>query len=313
MSTYSIKELEVLTGIKAHTIRIWEQRYNILSPNRTNTNIRFYTEEDLKHLLNISLLNKNGFKISRIARMSEKQVKEKVLALSESNFEYTNQVDALVVGMIEFDEEAFEKIISTNILRVGFENTFLNIIFPFLNKIGILWQTAVIRPAQEHFISNLIRQKIIVAMDGQIQMRHTETKKYMLFLPEREMHELSLLFINYIIRARGNHTLYLGASVPLGDVEETYKDYKPDYMITLCVSYPGESSVQGYINTLSEKFPQSQILVSGRQALAVNLKTPSNVRLCQSLQEAIQMIEQNSIRNTAKNGAAYTGSLISSL
>ncbi|MGZ5243702.1 MAG: MerR family transcriptional regulator [Bacteroidia bacterium] len=309
MSTYSIKELEVLTGIKAHTIRIWEQRYNILSPNRTNTNIRFYTEEDLKHLLNISLLNKNGFKISRIARMSEKQVKEKVLALSETNFEYSNQIDALVVGMIEFDEESFEKIISTNILRGGFENTFLNIVFPFLNKIGILWQTAVIRPAQEHFISNLIRQKIIVAMDGQIQMRNPEAKKYMLFLPEREIHELSLLFSNYIIRARGNHTLYLGSSVPMGDVEETFKDYKPDYMLTLCVSYPGESSVQHYINTLAEKFPHTQILVSGRQALSVSLKLPENVKLCQTIQEAITIIEANGSKSNVRNNS-YTGAIM---
>jgi DNA-binding transcriptional MerR regulator len=294
VSTYSIKELEVLTGIKAHTIRIWEQRYNILSPNRTNTNIRFYTEEDLKHLLNISLLNKNGLKISRIARMSEKQVKEKVLALSETNFEYSNQIDALVVGMIEFDEESFEKIISTNILRVGFENTFLNIIFPFLNKIGILWQTAVIRPAQEHFISNLIRQKIIVAIDGQIQIRQAGTKKFMLFLPEREMHELSLLFINYIIRSRGYNTLYLGASVPYHDIEETYKDYLPDFLVTLCVSHPGEASVQHYINTLSEKFPDSQILVSGRQALAGQIMLPANVTLCQTIQDAIVLINENS-------------------
>ncbi|RYD77921.1 MAG: MerR family transcriptional regulator [Sphingobacteriales bacterium] len=309
MSTYSIKELEVLTGIKAHTIRIWEQRYNILAPNRTDTNIRFYTEEDLKHLLNISLLNKNGLKISRIAKMNEKQVKEKVLSLSESNFEYTNQIDSMVVGMIEFDEESFEKIISTNILRIGFENTFLNIVFPFLHKIGILWQTAVIRPAQEHFISNLIRQKLIVAIDGQLQMRQSEAKRCMLFLPEREMHELGLLFMNYVARSRGINTLYLGASVPFKDVEETYKDYLPHFMITLCVSHPGESSVQSYIENLGLKFPDSHILISGRQALSGNFKMPENVILCRTMFDAITFLLNEKIKTPEKNGRLYPGVL----
>jgi DNA-binding transcriptional MerR regulator len=294
LGSYSIKELEVLTGIKAHTIRIWEQRYNILAPNRTTTNIRFYTEEDLKHLLNISLLNKNGMKISRIAKMSDKQIRDKVLDLSESNFEFNNQIDSLVLAMIEFDEDSFEKIIATNILRIGFEDTFLNIIFPFLNRIGLLWQTAVIRPAQEHFMSNLIRQKIIVAIDGQMSVKYENSKRYMLYLPEREQHELSLLFMNFIIRSRGNHTLYLGANVPFDDTVAAFDDYKPDYILTLCIAYPGDNYVQDYINIISTRFADTTILMSGRQVLLPDVVFPSNIKSFATVEDCIDFVNENS-------------------
>jgi DNA-binding transcriptional MerR regulator len=301
LGTYSIKELEVLTGIKAHTIRIWEQRYNILEPSRTQTNIRFYTEEDLKHLLNISLLNKNGFKISRISKMSERDIKERVLSLSETNFEFSNQIDSLIVTMIEFDEDSFEKILATNILRIGFEETFLNIVFPFLYKIGLLWQTAVIRPAQEHFISNLVRQKIIIAIDGQMPVRMDNAKRYMLFLPEKELHEHSLLFMNYIIRSRNNHTLYLGASVPVDDVLSTYRDYMPDFILTLCIAHPGESQIQDYIEYLADNMPDTTILLSGRQALAPDIEFPRNVLVFGNIHESIEFVQENSsFRNTSR-------------
>jgi len=166
VSTYSIKDLEHLTGIKAHTIRIWEQRYDILSPKRTDTNIRYYDSTDLKHMLNIALLNNNGYKISKIAKMSQEEVFEAVLQTIDKNNNYSDQINALTVAMIDLNEAQFEKIMSTNILQIGFEDTMLNIIYPFLTKIGFLWQIDSINPAQEHFMTNLIRQKLIVAIDG---------------------------------------------------------------------------------------------------------------------------------------------------
>jgi MerR family transcriptional regulator, light-induced transcriptional regulator len=290
---YSIKELEALSGIKAHTIRIWEQRYKILSPNRTGTNIRYYSEEDLKHLLNISLLNKNGFKISKLAKLSDKQLKDMVLDLNANNLEFENQIDALILAMIEFSEETFEKIISTNILRIGFETCFLNIAFPLLQRIGLLWQTAAIRPAQEHFISNLIRQKIIVAIDGQLNYKMAWTKKCLLFLPEKELHELGLLFFNFILRSRGNHTLYLGPSVPMADIISTAEDYKPDFIFTLCIAHPHKHQVQEYINTLSLNFPKTTIIISGRQVLKYEVMIPHNVIIFETLQESIAFINEN--------------------
>jgi DNA-binding transcriptional MerR regulator len=165
VAVYSIRDLEKLSGIKAHTIRIWEQRYGIIEPQRTKTNIRYYQDEDLKFLLNIALLNKNGIKISKIAKMTKGEVAEKVAAISEINFEYGTQLDALTISMIEMDEFKFDRIVSTNIQQLGFERTMLEIIYPFLDKLSLLWLTGSINPVQENFMSYLIRQKIIVAID----------------------------------------------------------------------------------------------------------------------------------------------------
>ena len=153
MSTYSIKDLEQISGIKAHTIRIWEKRYNIVSPLRTNTNIRFYTDGDLKRLLNVSILNRNGFKISNIVRLSKEEILRSVMETSISYMNFESQIENLVIAMIDMDEIKFEKTLSNSILKLGFEETVSNIIFPFLEKTGILWQIGTINPAQEHFIS----------------------------------------------------------------------------------------------------------------------------------------------------------------
>ena len=194
MSTYSIRDLEQLSGIKAHTLRIWEQRYTILSPDRTDTNIRTYGDEDLKRVLNISLLKDHGYKISEIAKFSTDELNREIIKISDRQLSYPDQIQALTIAMLDLNEDRFEKIISTNILQSGFESTMINIIYPFLSRIGTLWVTGSIGPAQEHFITNLIRQKIIVAIDGQIGTSTSSGKKYVLFLPEGEFHEISLLF-----------------------------------------------------------------------------------------------------------------------
>ena len=168
MGQYSIKELEQLSGIKAHTIRIWEKRHKIIEPSRTATNIRYYSDLDLKKIINVSLLNTYGIKISKIADMSLDDVNKKVLEISELQNDKGVHIDQMVIAMIDMEEELFEKILNNLILRFGFEKTITEIIYPFLEKIGILWQTQNITPAHEHFISNLIRQKIIVAIELQV-------------------------------------------------------------------------------------------------------------------------------------------------
>jgi MerR family transcriptional regulator, light-induced transcriptional regulator len=182
VSSYSIKDLEQLSGIKAHTLRIWEQRYNFINPQRTDTNIRYYTDEDLKLILNISTLKDNGFKISKIADMEEDQLNKEVLKITENNLRFPDQINSMTLAMIDLDEDRFEKVISTNVIKYGFEKTVMNIIYPFLSKIGVLWQTGSIVPAQEHFISNLIRQKIIVAIDGLFVSNSEVNKSYLLYL-----------------------------------------------------------------------------------------------------------------------------------
>ena len=292
MSNFSIKDLEHLSGIKAHTIRIWEQRYELIQPKRTDTNIRYYDDNDLKLILNVALLKDNGFKISKIAKMSGGEVQREVMTITEKKLKYPEQIHALTIAMVDIDEERFEKIVSTNILKIGFEKTMLNIIYPFLSKIGILWQTGSINPGQEHFISNLIRQKLIVAIDGQYVSRAGGGKKFLLYLPEGELHELSLLFSNYLIRSRQHQTIYLGQSLPLIDLEHIYHHHRPDYIVTIITSAPGSSYVQDYLNDLGGKFPNAQLLVSGYQVIGQDLDTPENLMIFNRIDEIVDFVEQ---------------------
>jgi DNA-binding transcriptional MerR regulator len=292
MSIFSISDLEHLSGIKAHTLRIWEQRYNIIRPKRTDTNIRYYDDTDLKLVLNISLLKEHGFKISEIARMTVEDMSQEVLALTDKNLRYSDQIQALTLSMIDLDEERFEKIMATNALQCGFEQTMINIVYPFLIKIGVLWQTGAISPAQEHFISNLIRQKLIVAIDGQI-MRRDDCPKYMLFLPEGELHELSLLFANYLLRARQNRIIYLGQSLPFADVVSAYDIYRPHFILTVITSMPGPEEVQVYLDKLAASFPKSRILVTGYQVVAHDLQIADNVIVIRKFRDLMSFAEEN--------------------
>ena len=250
MSDYSIRDLEQLSGIKAHTLRIWEQRYNIIHPKRTDTNIRTYDDQDLKLVLNISLLKDHGYKISEISRMSREAMHQEVVKISEKQLNYPDQIHALTISMLDLDEERFEKIINTNILQFGFETMMVNIIYPFLGRIGTLWMTGSIGPAQEHFITNLIRQKVIVAIDGQLNRLRPGAKKFLLYLPEGELHELSLLFGDYIIRSRQHKVVYLGQSLPFNELIFAYDVHKPEYIFTVITTVPGSDEVQAYVHRL---------------------------------------------------------------
>lgn len=292
MSSYSIKDLEQLSGIKAHTLRIWEQRYNFIIPKRTETNIRYYDDEDLKLILNVSLLRENGYKISKIAEMSTEQIAEAILEITDRNSSYSDQIHSLVMAMIDLDEERFEKIMSTNILQSGFENTMFNIVFPFLSKIGVLWQTGSISPAQEHFISNLIRQKLIVAIDGCYVPSKEVNSKYLLFLPEGELHEISLLFCYYLVKSRKNKVVYLGQNVPLPDLLQTCEIYKPDFLVSVFTSAPPQAKVQDYINTLSKSLPDSTLFLSGYQIIGQDLRAPENVRFFLRLEMLLKVIDE---------------------
>ncbi|RZK17588.1 MAG: MerR family transcriptional regulator, partial [Flavobacterium sp.] len=244
MSNYSIRDLEHLSGIKAHTLRIWEQRYNIITPKRTDTNIRIYDDQDLKLVLNIALLKEHEYKISEIAKLSAERLSKEVISISEKKQNYPDQIHALTIAMIDLDEAQFEKIMATNILKFGFEDMMINIIYPFLSRIGVLWVTGSIGPAQEHFISNLIRQKLIVAIDGQVLRPTPYSKKYVLYLPDGELHELSLLFANYVLRARNNKVIYLGQTLPFEELVFVCETQKPDYIFTAITSNPAHDETQ---------------------------------------------------------------------
>ncbi len=276
MGQYSIKELEQLSGIKAHTIRIWEKRHKIIEPSRTATNIRYYSDLDLKKIINVSLLNTYGIKISKIADMSLDDMNRKVLEISELQNDKGVHIDQMVIAMIDMEEELFEKILNNLILRFGFEQTITEIIYPFLEKIGILWQTQNITPAHEHFISNLIRQKIVVAIDG-LPIPPKTQKKILLFLPEGEMHELGLLFYHFLIRKAGYRTYYLGQNVPHEDLVSVYKVHQPDFMLTSITSTPPDP-IEKYLERLANEFGQTKILASGYQVQKFNGSKLANVQ-----------------------------------
>ncbi|GGD65846.1 MerR family transcriptional regulator [Emticicia aquatilis] len=291
MSNYSIKDLEQLSGIKAHTLRIWEQRYNIINPKRTDTNIRTYDDNDLKLVLNIALLKDHDYKISEIAKLSLEELSKEVLAISDKQLNYPDQIHALTIAMIDIDEERFEKIMSTNILQFGFENTMINIIYPFLSRIGTLWVTGSIGPAQEHFITNLIRQKIIVAIDGQIIKPNADSKKYILYTPEGEFHEIPLLFANFILRARHNKVIYLGQSMPFSELQFICQHHKPDCLFTVITSTPGQDEIQQYVNKLGDSFPDVKILLTGYQVIAQGLDLPKNAEVVNNVRQLMEFAE----------------------
>ncbi|MFY0599573.1 MAG: MerR family transcriptional regulator [Cyclobacteriaceae bacterium] len=291
MSRFSIKDLEQLSGIKAHTIRIWEQRYQIIKPHRTETNIRFYDDEALKLILNVSLLNAHGFKISKIAKMNDGEMQREVMSITEENSNFDDQIHALTIAMIDLNEVRFEKVLSSNVLKIGFEDTMLKIIYPFLSKIGILWQTGAVNPAQEHFISNLIRQKLIVAIDGQYEPPAASAKKFLLYLPEGELHEISLLFSDLIIRSRKNKSIYLGQSLPVNDVKSVYEYYNPDYVLTVLTSIPGSSEIQNYVDSLSSIFSKSTLLISGMQVMGQDIIPPQKTKILIRPDQLIEIAE----------------------
>jgi MerR family transcriptional regulator, light-induced transcriptional regulator len=294
MNHFSIKDIENLTGIKSHTLRIWEQRYGIPSPKRTETNIRYYDDEDLKLLLNVSMLNKQGHKISQLTSLSKAELENMALTYSEDVEDAGIQLDSMLAAMFNLDENAFEKILSSHVLKFGLEYTMAHLFFPFLKRIGVLWQTGQVNPAFEHFMSNLIRQKLIVAIDAQVHTVKPESKKFVLFLPEGEMHEIGLLFANFVLRARGHQTIYLGQNLPYTDLDSVIGQYNANYVMTVLTSIPLKSGIQDLINNLATRYPEQTMLLTGMQvANQISLKLPANVKVLNTIEDLTNLAERN--------------------
>lgn len=260
MAVYSIKELEKLSGIKAHTIRIWEKRYNLIDPHRTNTNIRYYTDNDLKKILNVAVLNKHGIKISNIAKLNELELKEEIIRVSRAAQSNDTVVDSLVIAMIDLDEYKLETIIDRSISKIGFQSTVTEVLYPFLDKVGVLWLSGDVNPAQEHFISSLVRQKIISATDQLPKTFSPKAKKFLLLLPEGEWHEIALLFAQYLLKAANHEVIYLGQSVPYADVLATGASRKFDYILISSTTTQPDFDIVVFLKDLSGAFPDKKIL-----------------------------------------------------
>ena len=291
MANYSIKDLERLSGIKAHTIRIWEKRYGLLNPERTDTNIRHYSDADLKRILNVSILNRHGIKISHIASMKEKEMAEKIVIISSDTSDYESLIESLVISMVDLNQDKLEKLLSRSILQLGFEDAILRIVYPFLEKIGILWQTGAINPAQEHFITHLIRQKIIVGIDSLIPANHPSPGHFLLFLPEGELHELGLLFYSYLLQKRGHKVTYLGQWVPLSDMASASTVLNVDYLLTSIVAAYSGTDLMDYLIKLSATFHNKTIYISGYQVSQITGTLPGNIICLSSANDLLPYIQ----------------------
>ncbi|MGJ8761183.1 MAG: MerR family transcriptional regulator [Polaribacter sp.] len=247
---FTIKDLENISGIKAHTIRIWEKRYNLLEPKRSETNIRFYSNEDLQKLLNIVLLNNNDIKISKISKMSDEELILQTRALAFVTSLNDESINALKLSMFQFDKRLFNNVYEKLLEEKTFQEIFQEVFIPFLNDVGLLWQTDTLKPAHEHFISNLIVQKILINTE-KLQFNISETSKtYVLFLPENEIHEIGLLYLNYELVLRGAHTVYLGQSLPLNNLDYFLESDNEICFITSLTIKPYDDKIEDYFKEI---------------------------------------------------------------
>jgi len=292
---YSIKDLERLSGVKAHTIRIWEQRYGLLEPERTDSNIRLYSDHDVKRLLNVSLLLRHGGKISRISKLSPSEITRHIHEITkktEGSDEYGSvQTENLVIAMLEFDDQRFEQCLNDCNQVLGFEQTMLQVIIPFLQKVGMMWRTGETSVLQEHFISNLIRKKILVAIDSLPVIRNPKAETFLLFLPEGELHEMGLLFSKYILKKRGKRAVYLGQNVPREDIGTYIKEQQPDYLLTFFTAAYSIETINAYIAELGAALDKSTLLVAGMQLSDPEIVMPKGVVYLKSVHDLMHLAE----------------------
>jgi MerR family transcriptional regulator, light-induced transcriptional regulator len=277
MAGYSIKDLEKISGIKAHTIRIWEKRYSLFCPDRNCSNIRNYQDEDLKKLMNIAILNRFGYKISEIARLTHQELAERVLDVSQSQPDIDFEIENLIMAMLDFDELKFNKCLSRIILRLGFEEAFIRVVAPFFRKIGTMWQVGSISPGHEHFISNLVRNKLIVATENLERPSNEKAKTFLLALPDSEIHETGLLFCDYYLKKRGHRTVYLGQCTPLSEISNISRKLNPDFLLISYITAIPVDEYENQVHQLALDLPGQSILLTGLQATSNMIKLPLNV------------------------------------
>ncbi len=296
MSVYSIKDLENLSGVKAHTIRIWEQRYNLLTPNRTQTNIRTYGDKELRKLLNITTLISGGLKISAIAKLNDDEVNERISELLDNDSNTDVQTLAIINKLIEaglsYNEALFEKVFASSLLRFDLKGTYTNVIYPMLMKVGLMWSSDDLNPAQEHFISNLIRQKILAATDA-LPPVDSGKQTWLLFLPNDEDHEIGLLLSAYLIKQAGYKVVYLGQRVPYENLQAVISDIAPDYLLYFHVLRRPIAEAQTLINQLSTNYPTLQVYLSSPIDVEQQLELPVNFQAINSVEHFLEKIQQN--------------------
>jgi len=294
MITYSIADLENLTGIKAHTIRIWEKRYNVIQPSRTATNIRYYSNDDMRKLVNIAALLNAGMKISKISKLSDKELNIEIRnRLGSGNSEDViaeSYIGQLINAGLEFSEASFDKLFSSAILKYGVKDAYIKILIPVLNRVGLLWSTESLNPAQEHFISNMVKQKLFSAIDA-LPPANLNQAQVVLFLPDFEDHEIGLLMANFMLRQAGRNVIYLGQKVPLVNIKDTVLECDPSQLLFFLIQTRPTEFLQNYIDQLTSEFESLNIFVTGNKQLIDSLSLPGNLHAVTDPDRLVEMMK----------------------
>lgn len=294
MNLFSISQLSQFSGIKAHTIRMWEQRYNALKPNRSEGNTRYYDNFQLRRLLNIVSLMDSAYKVSELCVMSDKKLftlLEEQQANVTANDKEDFYISQLIAAGMSYDEQHFEKTFSHCLLRFGLKNAYINVLYPLLSRIGLMWASNSIPPAQEHFISNIIRQKLFTAIDS-LPPPASAAETWVLFLPENEFHEIGLLFAHYVVRLSGRKSIYLGANLPLDSLNNSIKDIKPDKLLLFLVRHNLPEESQQFLDTLRTFSPIKIIYLVGSKNLVGSLKT-GKIQWLQTVEDLDKVLGSN--------------------
>jgi len=290
MTFYSIKDMEHLSGIKAHTIRIWEKRYGLLDPDRSDTNIRSYSDKDVRRILNVAMLVKNGYKISAVALFDEQRLQLEVIRINRNSTEPDKNIDQLLFLTVNLDTFGFETLMNLIISQNGFKKTIEQVVFPFFERIGILWQTGSIFTAHEHFVSNLIRNRLIREI-GNFESNES-AKSVLFFLRNDEWHELGLLYFNYLAAEAGLRCVYLGQSLPFEDLSNLLTAQKYDFVCTSFIQAIEKAELEQYLANLSFVFNQNKILIAGRQIGLNKPRLPSNMVVVKNSNDFIRWITE---------------------
>jgi DNA-binding transcriptional MerR regulator len=287
MNVFSIRDIENLTGIKAHTLRIWEQRYDIICPKRKESKHRFYDNDDLKYLLRIAYLYNLGYKISRIACLCEDEIRKLALETRQDGENYEIFVNQLTEASIDFDTVRFEKILHNLVLHAGFEKSISCVVFPMLKKLGLLWLTGNVIPAQEHFASALVIKKIAVATDGLDRPACTGGRRVLVFAPAGEFHEIPILYMQYLLRKHGIPCLYSGRNISLEMLKEICDHQRVTQLYFHLITKLIRCDINEYLLKLSKTFPDKEIVFSGSSICQVDCSLP-NVRILKNTEEMLQ-------------------------
>jgi MerR family transcriptional regulator, light-induced transcriptional regulator len=294
-STFSIKDLENLSNVKAHTIRIWEKRYDLLEPMRTDTNIRLYDIKNLQKLLNVVLLTNFGYKISKISKLNQEEIEKFVLKIQTDKTVNNHVISQFKMAMLNFDQSLFVKTYNELLSQKDFSAVFFETFIPLLEEIGVLWTTNTITPAHEHFISHLIKQKILIEIEKyQIQQNTISNETFILYLPFNEIHDLGLLFLHHEIITKGHHSVYLGRSLPIENLIELNNHFNKITYITYLTVEPGEDEIDNYINEFENTIlnnNNNELLILGRKAQTINNeKLPKRIKSIENIKDFLDIL-----------------------